>query len=132
MDSISIETPAEARWVKNLIKEEDLHYIWTGGRKCNFKGNNIASRVQTSHLCAGCDRKDFQPTIENGWYWAPTGKRIPAPRRCGYCEWSNTGGLRQSQPDNREQKQGGREEACIGILNNVYSVSHHIRAETNM
>ena len=31
---------AEARWVKNLIDDEDLHYIWTGGRKCNFKGEN--------------------------------------------------------------------------------------------
>ena len=41
MDSISIESPAEARWVKDLIDKEDLHYIWTGGRKCNFKGINI-------------------------------------------------------------------------------------------
>ena len=38
MDSISIETKAEKNWVKSLIKKEDLHYIWTGGRKCNFKG----------------------------------------------------------------------------------------------
>lgn len=106
MDSISIETKAEKNWVKSLIKKEDLHYIWTGGRKCNFKG---------------CDRKDFQPIIENGWYWAPTGKRIPAPKRCGHCEWSNTGGLEESQPDNREQRQGGKDEACIGILNNVYN-----------
>ena len=71
----------------------------------------------------GCERKDFQPTIVNGWYWAPTGKRIPAPRRCSFCEWSNTGGLEERQPDNREQRQGGKEEACIGILNNVYNVS---------
>ena len=38
MDSITIETKAEKNWVKGLIKKEDLHYIWTGGRKCNFKG----------------------------------------------------------------------------------------------
>ena len=44
MDSISIETPAEARWVKELIDKEDLHYIWTGGRKCNFRGINIFVR----------------------------------------------------------------------------------------
>ena len=74
-------------------------------------------------LLQGCDRKDFQPIIENGWYWAPTGKRIPAPRKCGHCEWSNTGGLEERQPDNREQRQGGKDEACIGILNNVYNVS---------
>jgi len=106
MDSISIESPAEKEWVHDLIRKEDLHYIWTGGRKCNFKG---------------CDRKDFQPTIVNGWYWAPIGKRIPPPKRCGYCEWSNTGGLKERQPDNREQRQGGKEEACIGILNDVYN-----------
>ena len=111
--------------MKNLIDDEDLHYIWTGGRKCNFKGEFCFAHTR---LCdcvtvSGCERKDFQPTIENGWYWAPTGKRIPAPKKCGYCEWSHTGGLRRSQPDNREQKQGGNEEACIGILNNVYNVS---------
>jgi len=106
MDSITIESKQEKDWVKNLIRKENLHYTWTGGRKCNFKG---------------CERKDFQPTIVNGWYWAPTGKRIPAPRRCSFCEWSNTGGLEERQPDNREQRQGGKEEACIGILNNVYN-----------
>jgi len=105
MDSISIDTKEESTWVTNLIRKEKLHYIWTGGRKCNFQG---------------CDRKDLQPLIENGWYWAPTGKRIPAPRACGYCNWSHTGGLRKAQPDNREEKQGGKDEACIGILNDVY------------
>ena len=107
MDSISIDTKEESTWVTNLIRKEKLHYIWTGGRKCNFQG---------------CDRKDLQPLIENGWYWAPTGKRIPAPRACGYCNWSHTGGLRKAQPDNREEKQGGKDEACIGILNDVYKV----------
>eukprot|EP00091_Calanus_sinicus_P002909 TRINITY_DN13039_c0_g1_i1.p1 TRINITY_DN13039_c0_g1~~TRINITY_DN13039_c0_g1_i1.p1 ORF type:complete len:171 (-),score=56.33 TRINITY_DN13039_c0_g1_i1:278-790(-) len=64
MDSISIETKEESDWVTDLIRKEDLHYIWTGGRKCNFKG---------------CDRKDLQPLIQKGWYWAPTGKRIRPP-----------------------------------------------------
>merc|ERR1712025_1367116 len=105
MDSISINSRAEANWVKQLQDKQNLHYIWTGGRKCNFKG---------------CDRKDLQPTIENGWYWAPTGKRIPSPKKCRYCDWSKTGGLRRPQPDNREFKQGGNDEGCIGILNNVY------------
>ena len=39
--------------------------IISGGRKCNFEG---------------CDRPDLQPAIINGWYWAPIGKKIPAPR----------------------------------------------------
>ena len=46
MDSISIETKAEKNWVKSLIKKEDLHYIWTGGRKCNFKGNFSMVKLQ--------------------------------------------------------------------------------------
>jgi hypothetical protein len=35
--------------------------VWSvvaGGRKCNFEG---------------CDKPQFKPTIENGWYWASTG-----------------------------------------------------------
>ena len=108
MDSISIESKQENDWVTGVIRKDDIPYIWTGGRKCNFQG---------------CDRADLQPTIENGWYWAPTGKRIPSPRQCGYCAWSPTGGIRQRQPDNREQRQGGNDEACIGILNNFYKVS---------
>ena len=105
MDSISITSKQENDWVKDVIRKNDIPYIWTGGRKCNF---------------SGCDREDLQPAIENGWYWAPTGTRIPSPRTCRYCSWSSTGGSRQRQPDNREQKQGGKDEACIGILNNFY------------
>ena len=56
---------------------DDIDYIWTGGRKCNFKG---------------CERKDLQPAIINGWFWASTNMRIPNKRRCRYCDWSRTGG----------------------------------------
>ncbi|XP_023329620.1 uncharacterized protein LOC111702233 isoform X2 [Eurytemora carolleeae] len=105
MDSISIDSRPESDWVNTLLQREDIPYIWTGGRKCNF---------------AGCDRPDLQPAIENGWYWASTGSRIPSPKKCRYCDWSHTGGLKTNQPDNREMKQGGKDEACIGILNNFY------------
>ena len=44
-------------------------------------------------------------------------------RRCRYCEWSNTGAIGEAQPDNREQRQGGSDEACIGVLNNFYKVT---------
>ena len=37
MDSISIETRAENDWVKRVLREEEVPYIWTGGRKCNFR-----------------------------------------------------------------------------------------------
>ena len=41
MDSISIETRAENDWVKRVLREEDVPYIWTGGRKCNFRWQSI-------------------------------------------------------------------------------------------
>ena len=56
-------------------------------------------------------------------YWAPTGVRIAPPSKCRLCEWSRTGGLGEGQPDNREERQGGQDEACIAILNNFYNVS---------
>lgn len=105
MDAVSIETRAESNWINTVIRTNNIDYIWTGGRKCNFEG---------------CDRPDLQPAITNGWYWAPVGKKIPSPRKCNFCYWSNTGGLKESQPDNREKKQGGNDEGCIGILNDFY------------
>jgi len=83
-----------------------LRYIWTGGRKCNFRG---------------CDRPDLQPTIVNGWFWAARRSRVPAKDKCDYCEWSPTGGSRRPQPDNREGREGGEDEGCIAVLNNFYS-----------
>ena len=41
MDSISIETRAENDWVKRVLREQEVAYIWTGGRKCNFRDLNI-------------------------------------------------------------------------------------------
>ena len=29
------------------------------------------------------------------------GSRIPSPKKCKYCDWSHTGGLKTNQPDNR-------------------------------
>ena len=64
---------------------------------------------------------------EQGWYWAPTGVRLAPPNTCRHCEWSRTGGLGESQPDNREQRQGGRDEACVAVLNNFYKVTAHFQ-----
>ena len=56
-----------------------------------------------------------------------TENRICLSRRCGHCEWSQTGAIGEAQPDNREQRQGGSDEACIGVLNNFYKVSQRDR-----
>lgn len=107
MDSITIDSEAENQMVKTILRRESIAYIWTGGHKCNFRG---------------CERKDLQPAIENGWYWAPTGIRLRPPGQCQECDWSNTGGSGEPQPDNREFRStsGGEDEACIAILNNFY------------
>jgi hypothetical protein len=45
----------------SLRPAEDVAYIWTSGRLCNFKG---------------CDREDLQPTIVNGWFWSGSGVKM--------------------------------------------------------
>jgi len=106
MDAISIESNSEWDTVVDTLKQHTLRYIWTGGRKCNFNG---------------CDRPDLTPNIVNGWFWAARRNRIPAKGKCSYCDWSFTGGIRRAQPDNREQREGGEDEACIAVLNNFYA-----------
>jgi len=106
MDSISITSAAEWQTVKDTLRQYRLRYIWTGGRKCNFKG---------------CDRPDLTPNIVNGWFWAARRTKIEPKNKCNFCDWSNTGGSRIPQPDNREQREGGEDEACIAVLNNFYA-----------
>lgn len=38
MDTVSLETPAENEFIKQKISSGRVKYIWTSGRKCNFKG----------------------------------------------------------------------------------------------
>jgi len=115
MDLVSIETPSEDKVISDYIKKEDLPYIWTSGRLCNFKG---------------CDREDLQPVSVNGWFWSGSGvKMAPTnakPPGWGYQPWSNTGhktkieGKSVAQPDNAEFDINESVEACMGILNDIY------------
>lgn len=41
MDAVSIETQEENNLVYKLIQENDVPYIWTSGRLCDFNGNNL-------------------------------------------------------------------------------------------
>merc|ERR1711962_760874 len=56
MDLVSLETPTEEEMIRNFLKDNDLPYIWTSGRLCNFKG---------------CDREDLQPVSVNDWSYQP-------------------------------------------------------------
>ena len=30
MDSVTIDSKAESKWINGLIAKDDVHYIWTG------------------------------------------------------------------------------------------------------
>jgi hypothetical protein len=116
MDLVSIETPSENDLIEELIKGDDLAYIWTSGRLCNFKG---------------CDRDDLQPVAVNGWFWSGSGVKMAptnsTPPGWSYQPWSDTGhktqfnnGVKVAQPDNAEFEINGSVEACMGILNDIY------------
>ncbi|KAK4290883.1 hypothetical protein Pmani_036267 [Petrolisthes manimaculis] len=108
-DLVSLETQDEANFVYESMRQNNVKYIWTSGRKCNFDG---------------CDRPDLQPNIVRGWFWSgSTGRISPTDEKSGAWigDWSNTGGSGQPQPDNREQAETGNDEACIAVLNNFYN-----------
>lgn len=106
-DLVSLESQDEADFIHDAIRQGNVSYIWTSGRKCNFEG---------------CDRPDLQPVLTNGWFWSGSDVRMPAPRSnqgfSGY--WSNRGGSPRPQPDNREFGETGNDEACLAVLNNFY------------
>jgi len=116
MDLVSLETPQEDELIRDIIRKDDLAYIWTSGRLCNFKG---------------CDREDLQPTIVNGWFWSGSGVKMAptnsTPPGWSYQPWSFTGhktqfeGRNVSQPDNAEFDINGSVEACMGVLNDIYT-----------
>merc|ERR1712080_396979 len=95
MDLVSLETPTENELIEDFLVKNDLPYIWTSGRLCNFKG---------------CDREDLQPPTVNGWFWSGSGVKMAptnsTPPGWSYQPWSYTGHKTQfearnvSQPDN--------------------------------
>jgi len=121
-DLVSLETPEEAQFIYDRIAKDNVKYIWTSGRKCNFDG---------------CDRADLQPKIVNGWFWSGSSARIAATNAThGWRgDWSNTGASGRPQPDNREFGENGTDEACIAVLNKFYNdgiswhdvACHHVK-----
>jgi len=115
MDLVSLETPTENELIEDFLKDNDLPYIWSSGRLCNFKG---------------CDREDLQPASVNGWFWSGSGVKMAptnsTPPGWSYQPWSFTGhktqfeGRNVSQPDNAEFDINGSVEACMGLLNDIY------------
>ncbi|KAF7996004.1 hypothetical protein HCN44_009042 [Aphidius gifuensis] len=110
MDLVSLETQDENNMIFRLIRQNNVPYIWTSGRLCDFKG---------------CEnRPDLEPKALHGWFWsanrekiAPT-SRIPTGWEIN--PWSQTGHKKQRQPDNAEFDITKTTESCLSVLNNVY------------
>lgn len=110
METVSIETTAENEWIKERIVKANQKYIWTSGRKCDFNG---------------CNRPDLLPTEVNGWFWTGSLEKLAPTTQRDQNDWSPQGGIGLPQPDNRELKQGGAEENCLGVLNQFYNDGVH-------
>jgi len=104
MDLVSFETRQEYDWVKGFI-DGGVPFFWTSGRKCNFDG---------------CDKPEFFPKLINGWFWSANQVKMPPTNGNEFNDWSHTGGNGVAQPDDREHRQGGEEEACMAVLNDFY------------
>jgi len=109
MDLVSLETQEENDFFVEFLESNELDYIWTSGRLCDFPG---------------CDRPDLQPVSVNGWFWTGSNKKIAptnaTPPAWDYQPWSPTGHLKIPQPDNAEEDINGSKESCLGLLNNIY------------
>jgi len=109
MDLVSLETEDKNDFFINWLLENDLPYIWTSGRLCDFKG---------------CDRPDLKPAIINGWFWTASNKKIAptnsTPAKWEFQPWSPTGHTKDPQPDNAEYDINKSSESCLGLLNNIY------------
>ncbi|XP_014214148.1 uncharacterized protein LOC106643501 [Copidosoma floridanum] len=111
MDLVSMETQEENNLMYRLIISNDVPYIWTSGRVCDFKG---------------CEnRKDLEPKALYGWFWSANREKMSptnqVPLGWNYNPWSQTGHNKVHQPDNAEFEINGTKESCMAILNNVYN-----------
>lgn len=90
---------------------DDVPYIWTSGRLCDFKG---------------CEnRRDLEPKSLFGWFWSANQEKMAptnqVPLGWNFNPWSQTGHKKTRQPDNAEFDINGTNESCLSILNNVYN-----------
>ncbi|XP_051157453.1 uncharacterized protein LOC127279256 [Leptopilina boulardi] len=106
MDLVSLETSNENEFIKKHIVNNNVKYIWTSGRLCDFKG---------------CDRPDLLPSNINGWFWTAELQKLAPSNVRHQNDWSASGGIGRPQPDNREAIQGGAPENCLAILNQFYN-----------
>lgn len=62
MDLVTLETQEKNNLIFRLIQTNDVPYIWTAGRLCDFKG---------------CEnRPDLEPKRLYGWFWSSTRQKM--------------------------------------------------------
>ncbi|KAK3863943.1 hypothetical protein Pcinc_030330 [Petrolisthes cinctipes] len=109
MDAVGMETKQENDMIFNFVNKNNLTYIWTSGRLCDFDG---------------CDRADLKPKNILGWFWSNTNTKMAptnsTPSGWNYQPWSQTGHTGAKQPDNAEFDINQTSESCMGVLNNIY------------
>merc|ERR1712203_297041 len=107
-------TPTENELIEDFLKDNDLPYIWSSGRLCNFKG---------------CDREDLQPATVNGWFWSGSGVTwLPPtpPRQAGATSPGPSLDTRLSSSPTTSPSRTTQSstltgpEACMGVLNDIY------------
>lgn len=111
MDAVSMESQEENDLIIKLVESNDVPYIWTSGRLCDFEG------------CEG--RSDLLPLNLNGWFWSADRVKIQPtnqkPVGWAYNPFSQTGHKKEPQPDNAEYDINKTPESCLAMLNNVYN-----------
>lgn len=78
MDLVSLEEQEKNNLIFRLIQTNDVPYIWTSGRLCDFKG---------------CEnRPDLEPKTVNGWFWSSSRQKIEPTNRVptGWSKWQMT------------------------------------------
>lgn len=111
MDLVELQTQEKNNLIFRLLQTNDVPYIWTSGRLCDFKG---------------CEnRPDLEPKSQNGWFWSASRQKIEPTSRIAsgwtYNPWSRTGHKKLPQPDNAEYDINQTSESCLSVLNNVYN-----------
>lgn len=90
METISFQTQAKFDFFKDFIQKNNISFIWTSGRICDFAG------------CEG--RWDLLPKIIKGWLWSADQTQLDEtnkiPKNWTYQPWSKTGHIKKPQPDN--------------------------------
>ncbi|XP_030751214.1 uncharacterized protein LOC115878763 [Sitophilus oryzae] len=120
METVSLETSVENEWIKERLVRDNVKYIWTSGRKCDFPG---------------CNRADLVPNETHGWFWTGSLEKLAPTTQRDQNDWSENGGIGKPQPDNREAQQGGAQENCLAVLNQFYNdgvnwhdvACHHVK-----